>query len=116
MTGFSYEDGPVMMSPLFQLHREDGMRWSCGNHMCRSPWVQRSYDGFIVCNGCMVKVPMDVLNITTIVVRENEPFTLVDSDRDLARDLTDVQRGPYPVDGWIKTMPDNTRTWLNESD
>ena len=104
----------AMTSPVFYLAAEDGLRWHCANHMCRSPWFQLSIEGHIVCNGCMVRPPEAVLTKAKPQPSPLQPNVLVDPDRDKARTLEDVQRGPYPEIYTAQTMPDNTRTWLSE--
>lgn len=65
------------------------LRWFCDGHMCRSPYFQTSYDGYVVCNGCLGKTHPP-RNADVLIVPDVQVAVYPE---DMARDLTDEELG-----------------------
>ena len=82
--------GPVtntITSPVWNIINDDNEYWHCPGHMCMSPMWQKSWDGRIVCNGCLGTYDGPALpNLVEVV-----SCTVQVTENDVARVLTEEE-------------------------
>ena len=79
----------AITSPVWNIINDDNEYWHCPGHMCMSPMWQKSWDGRIVCNGCLGTYNGPPLpNLVEVV-----SCTVQVTENDIARELTEEEVG-----------------------
>ena len=77
----------TITSPVWNIINDDNEYWHCPGHMCMSPMWQKSWDGRIVCNGCLGTYDGPALpNLVEVV-----SCTVQVTENDVARVLTEEE-------------------------
>ena len=76
-------------SPVWHIVNDTEEYWHCTGHMCMSPLWQKSWDGFIACNGCLAKYDGPASpNLVEVV-----SCTVQVTETDIARELSEEEVG-----------------------